>query len=137
LLQVNEVLASLHLGDETLRRVMALMLKEMEKGLQRDGTSCADIKMLPSFVCAIPNGHEHGQFLALDLGGTNFRVLLISLENGNSEMSSKIFRIPHEIMVGSGVLVCRYEFFYSTVALTKDLTVIRPHCCLLGSVYQG
>lgn len=99
---VNDILATLHLGDETLRRVMSLMLKEMELGLEKGGTSRADIKMLPSYVCAIPNGREAGHFLALDLGGTNFRVLLIKLANGKSEMASKIYRIPHEIMIGSG-----------------------------------
>lgn len=114
--KVNDILSSLHLGDETLRRVMALMLKEMELGLQVGGTSKADIKMLPSFVRSIPNGHESGNFLALDLGGTNFRVLLIKLADGKSEMASKIYRIPHEIMVGTGeslfdhIATCLAEF---------------------------
>lgn len=45
---------------------------------------------------------ETGKFLALDLGGTNFRVLLIELSVEHFEMKSKIFAIPQHIMLGSG-----------------------------------
>lgn len=45
---------------------------------------------------------EKGKFLALDLGGTNFRVLLIELSGEHFEMKSKIFAIPQHIMLGSG-----------------------------------
>lgn len=49
---------------------------------------------------------ERGKFLALDLGGTNFRVLLIELSGDHFEMKSKIFAIPQHIMLGSGEQVC-------------------------------
>lgn len=46
---------------------------------------------------------ERGKFLALDLGGTNFRVLLIHLKGESDfEMQSKIYAIPQSIMIGSG-----------------------------------
>jgi len=41
--------------------------------------------------------------LALDLGGTNFRVLLISLAEGSHfHMDSKIYAVPKDIMLGHG-----------------------------------
>lgn len=61
--------------------------------------------MLPSFVRAVPNGTERGDFLALDLGGTNFRVLLIKLKGDVAEMTGKVYRIPEEIMRGVGTVV--------------------------------
>lgn len=67
--------------------------------------STAAIKMLPSYVRAVPNGTEQGEFLALDLGGTNFRVLLIRIAGNESEMQSKIFRVPDYIMKGTGEAV--------------------------------
>jgi hexokinase len=67
--------------------------------------STAAIKMLPSYVRSVPNGTEKGDFLALDLGGTNFRVLLIRLEGRQSEMTSKIFRVPDNVMKGTGEAV--------------------------------
>lgn len=48
---------------------------------------------------------EKGDFLALDLGGTNFRVLLVRVRNGmrrGVEMHNKIYSIPLEIMQGTG-----------------------------------
>lgn len=46
---------------------------------------------------------ERGRFLALDLGGTNFRVLLIHLKGESDfEMQSKIYAIPQSIMIGTG-----------------------------------
>src|SRR5262249_44957493 len=60
--------------------------------------------MLPSYVRALPNRTENGNFLALDLGGTNFRVLLITLRANDTraDMSSKIYRIPNSLMIGTG-----------------------------------
>lgn len=51
---------------------------------------------------------EHGEFLALDLGGTNFRVLWVRVtDNGlqKVEMESQIYAIPEDIMRGSGTQV--------------------------------
>lgn len=48
---------------------------------------------------------EKGKFLALDLGGTNFRVLLVKIRSGRSKsvrMYNKIFAIPLEVMQGTG-----------------------------------
>lgn len=64
--------------------------------------------MLPSFIRAVPNGTEVGNFLALDLGGTNFRVLLIKLNKKQSEMAGKIYRVPEDVMKGTGDAVSIY-----------------------------
>lgn len=51
---------------------------------------------------------EHGEFLALDLGGTNFRVLRVTVtDNGlqKVEMENQIYAIPEDIMRGSGTQV--------------------------------
>lgn len=53
---------------------------------------------------------EKGDFLALDLGGTNFRVLLVRVRNGKRrgvEMHNKIYTIPQEVMHGTGEEVRR------------------------------
>ena len=74
---------------------------EMGKGLFGDESS---LKMIPSFIDK-PKGNEEGEFLALDLGGTNFRVLTVRLDgkgNANVPFASK-FAIPQEDMQGTGV----------------------------------
>ena len=52
-----------------------------------------------TYVRYLPTGKETGRFLALDLGGTNFRVLLVDIgEDKQFSMESKIFPIPNEVM---------------------------------------
>ncbi len=55
---------------------------------------------------------ERGKYLALDLGGTNFRVLVVKIRTGmrNSvRMYNKIYAIPFEIMQGTGEEVKHYQ----------------------------
>uniref|UniRef100_A0A7E5A1T4 Phosphotransferase n=1 Tax=Panagrellus redivivus TaxID=6233 RepID=A0A7E5A1T4_PANRE len=99
---VQEACKPLELSDDNLRTIMDRMEKSYQKGLSKEGAPTAAVKMLPSFVRSVPNGSENGNFLALDLGGTNFRVLLIRIDNTECEMTSKIFRVPESIMRGSG-----------------------------------
>ncbi|VDN00277.1 unnamed protein product [Thelazia callipaeda] len=77
------------------------MEKEIVESLNNRPSS---LKMLPSFIRAVPNGTERGDFLALDLGGTNFRVLLIKLKGSTAEMTGKVYRVPEEIMRGVGTV---------------------------------
>ena len=53
------------------------LTEDFKKGLAREGDDIK-VKMLITYVHSLPDGSEEGDFLALDLGGSNFRVLLIS-----------------------------------------------------------
>jgi len=91
------------LSDAQLSALMADMDRDVRKGLGKDTNACATIKCYVTYVQDMPNGKERGQFLALDLGGTNFRVLVIRLaENDQSSMESQIFKVPAQIQTGSG-----------------------------------
>jgi len=59
------------------------------------------VKMIPTYVRALPDGSEEGDYFALDLGGTNFRVLLVQLHNREVKMSHETFPIAQEIMRGT------------------------------------
>ena len=63
--------------------------------------------LFPELIVAFLSA-EHGEFLALDLGGTNFRVLWVRVtDNGlqKVEMENQIYAIPEDIMRGSGTQV--------------------------------
>ncbi|NXI61090.1 HXK2 protein, partial [Anseranas semipalmata] len=101
----QKILEALKLSHEQLLEVKQRMRIEMEKGLGKNTHAKATVKMLPTYVCSTPDGTEKGDFLALDLGGTNFRVLLVRVRNGmrrGVEMHNKIYSIPLEIMQGTG-----------------------------------
>uniref|UniRef100_A0ABI7Y861 hexokinase n=1 Tax=Felis catus TaxID=9685 RepID=A0ABI7Y861_FELCA len=103
--QIEETLAHFRLTKDMLLEVKKRMRAEMDMGLRKQTHEKAVVKMLPSFVRSTPDGTEHGDFLALDLGGTNFRVLLVKIRSGKKrtvEMHNKIYAIPIEIMQGTG-----------------------------------
>ncbi|XP_068617130.1 hexokinase-2 [Brachionichthys hirsutus] len=102
---VDKYLQHFQLSDETLMDVSIRFRREMDKGLCRDTNPTAAVKMLPTFVRSTPDGTEQGEFLALDLGGSNFRVLLVKvMADGEQkvEMEDQIYAIPEDIMRGSG-----------------------------------
>ncbi|XP_076372366.1 hexokinase type 2-like isoform X3 [Tachypleus tridentatus] len=90
------------LTNDQLNKVSSLLLHEFNCGLSKETHNEASVKMYPTFVQNVPSGLEQGRFLALDLGGTNFRVLLINLEGDKFHMDNVIYPIPQKIMLGSG-----------------------------------
>ncbi|XP_073322092.1 hexokinase-2 [Pagrus major] len=103
--KADTYLQALQLSDETLMDVSIRFRREMDKGLCRDTNPTAAVKMLPTFVLSTPDGTEQGEFLALDLGGSNFRVLLVKvMADGEQkvEMENQIYDIPEHLMRGSG-----------------------------------
>ncbi|XP_030576007.1 hexokinase HKDC1 isoform X4 [Archocentrus centrarchus] len=101
--QVDDTLAPFRLNQEQLQLVKARMRVGLEAGLKSKGPSA--VKMLPSYVYHTPDGTERGKYLALDLGGTNFRAMLVKFKKGlqnNTRLYHKIYTIPLEIMQGTG-----------------------------------
>ncbi|XP_027889251.1 hexokinase-2 isoform X1 [Xiphophorus couchianus] len=103
--KMDKYLHQFRLSDKTLMELSVRFRREMDKGLCRDTNPTAAVKMLPTFVRSTPDGTEQGEFLALDLGGSNFRILLVKVKgNGDQkvEMESQIYDIPELVMRGSG-----------------------------------
>jgi hexokinase len=95
----ERVAAEFDFGPEQVNDAVQQFLKEMDEGLQKDGTSMSQI---PTYVTAVPNGTEKGLYMAVDLGGTNFRVCSIQL-HGNTTFSltqTKV-KIPPNLMTAS------------------------------------
>lgn len=101
---VHELCQQLILTDEQINELNYRILHEVKKGLAKDTHHKANVRCYVTYVQDLPNGNERGKFLALDLGGTNFRVLLIHLkEEHDFQMESRIYAIPQHIMLGSGL----------------------------------
>lgn len=84
---------------ERLVKVVDAMVAEFQEGLAEDGKR---LKMLPAFLETLPTGEEKGCFYALDLGGTNFRVLRARFggEKGLLNQESETYTIPQKLMLG-------------------------------------
>ncbi|XP_018407907.1 PREDICTED: hexokinase-3 [Nanorana parkeri] len=102
---IDKILAPFLMSHEKLIEVQSRMRNEMEIGLHKQTQPEATVKMLPTYVRATPDGTEEGEFIALDLGGTNFRVLCINVGLKNEsgvQMKSKTFTLPTEVIQGTG-----------------------------------
>ncbi|KFO55539.1 Hexokinase-2, partial [Corvus brachyrhynchos] len=124
---VNEVLGPLRLTHADLEKVQALMRQEMERGLGKHTNATASVRMLPTYVSHTPDGTERGDFLALDLGGTNFRVLVVHVTEEGISMASEIYVIPAAIMRGTGeglfdhIIDCIVDFQTKQNLMTQAL----------------
>ncbi|TRY92847.1 hypothetical protein DNTS_015602 [Danionella cerebrum] len=113
ILMVDQILSEFVLSKEELEEVMRRMRREMERGLRVETHDEASVKMLPTYVRSTPEGSEVGDFLALDLGGTNFRVMLVKVgedeERGwKVETKHHMYSIPEDAMTGTAEMLFDY-----------------------------
>lgn len=105
--------------EAKLKQVADAMTVEMHAGLASEGGS--KLRMLISYVDNLPTGDEEGVYYALDLGGTNFRVLRVELGGKTGGIVSQEFAeasIPPELMVGTSEAL----FDYIAAELAKFIT---------------
>lgn len=133
-LSVEQITRELLLSNEQLRQIQSLLEIEMNLGLGKQSNSDSVIRMYPTFVRDVPNGTEHGKFLALDLGGTNFRVLLIELDGPQFEMDNEIYAIPQEIMLGTGQQL--FDHIAECLAHFMEKRDVKQYCLPLGFTFS-
>lgn len=99
-LSLRHVIHSFQLSHHDLKEIISAIRFHMNLGLENNQTST--LKMIPSFV-PMPSGNEKGIYYALDLGGTNFRIIRLELKGDRQigESTKKQFRIPKEAMNGT------------------------------------
>ena len=96
-LQYEEQLA---ISDALNAKLQADFAQQLRAGLQKD-KEASSLLMAPSFLWNLPNGTETGSVLALDLGGTSFRVMHVVLGQSPSEVVC-----PHNLSVAVCYAVC-------------------------------
>jgi len=117
----DEILADMEelfvVGPTKLKEIVKHFIGELQKGLDHEG---ATVAMLPSFVTNRPTGKEKGSYLALDLGGTNFRVCEVYLEGQSSvRLRQKKFTIPEDCKNADGEVL--FDFLANSVeSFLKD-----------------
>uniref|UniRef100_A0A674AZ90 Phosphotransferase n=1 Tax=Salmo trutta TaxID=8032 RepID=A0A674AZ90_SALTR len=111
--QVEQILSEFRLKKEQLKEVMKRMMREMDRGLRVETHQESSVKMLPTYVYSTPEGSEVGDFLALDLGGTNFRVMLVKVGEDEErvwkvETKHQMYSIPEDAMTGTAEMLFDY-----------------------------
>lgn len=102
--KVLELLQGLVLTAETQRKIRDVFESEMELGLAKNPPVASSLQMENTFLPELCDGSEEGDYLSLDLGGTNFRVIWLSIKSGaviNEEV--QYYQVPEDVRLGPGV----------------------------------
>ena len=103
------------------------LLHDMSRQLQQEFGSklkASNICMLPSFHHTLPTGHEQGTILALDVGGSTFRIALIELTGRETNAFAKGPHLNCTSTAKDGMEIKRLRSF----AIDKSVRALRgPH----------
>lgn len=84
-----EIMSEFELKEQRLKQMANDMVQEMNDGLARKESS---LLMLSTYVHKLPNRDENGKYLALDFGGSTFRVISVELNpNEKPVIKSKTY----------------------------------------------
>lgn len=101
--KVHEIIKGLELTEEIQERIRQVFESEMILGLTKNSPITSSLQMENTFLPELCDGSEDGDYLALDLGGTNFRVILLHIKSGSIENEEvQYYQVPEDIRLGPG-----------------------------------
>ena len=85
-----------------VENVQTLLQQELQFGLEANPTRPSAFPMYNTFATKFPNGTEVGDFLGMDIGGTNLRLVYLKLRktiDGKYEKNTVInfYDVPNEV----------------------------------------
>jgi len=133
---IEAVLQPFQIDHAKLSAFMDKFEEDLNKGLSKTQNFHADMKCFPTYVSSLPTGEERGHFLALDLGGTHFRVLLIHLAEGDrkEEIEFKTFDVPEHLMVGS--VLDLFDYIATCISDFVIAAGLQDHDLALGFTFS-
>ncbi|KAF9379914.1 hexokinase A, partial [Podila verticillata] len=95
---VDALVHEFDISPQLLQDIKKNFMAGMQKGLKKDGETLA---MITSYVVGRLDGSETGSYLALDVGGTNLRVVSVHLAGGGEIITRQTkYRIDEKLKVG-------------------------------------
>ncbi|XP_076444897.1 hexokinase-4-like [Babylonia areolata] len=100
--KVAKVLKELVLKAADITKIMEVFTRQMDLANSADEKKRkkSDLLMEITHVRLLMDGTENGDYLGLDLGGTNFRVVMIHMKNGVAETTMDNYTIPVDVLHG-------------------------------------
>ncbi|KAG0425965.1 hypothetical protein HPB47_026896, partial [Ixodes persulcatus] len=125
---VENIVRPLVLSAHTICKIRDVFLSEIQLGLEKNPKRQSSLQMENTYLPELPDGTEKGEFLALDLGGTNFRVLHLQLDpDGEQRFHVKYYSVPESVRLGPGEKLfdfladCIHDFMVTNNLLGKKL----------------
>ncbi|XP_064487173.1 hexokinase-2-like [Ornithodoros turicata] len=123
---VENILSPLLLSAQKITKIRDIFKNELELGLQKNPKRVSSLQMELTYLPELPNGTEKGEFLALDLGPTNVRVMHILLD-AEPQFKVKYYTVPEAVRLGQGeklfdyLAECIHVFLQENELLAKEL----------------
>lgn len=119
--KATKIAKEFELPEGFVKKAVDVFIKQADESLEKQ--TLRGLPMIPSYVSGIPKGTEKGVFLAIDLGGTNFRVCSVTL-NGDStfDIIQSKKPIPDSLMKSTSA-----EFISHLGDRIQEF--IETHCC--------
>lgn len=105
---IDHILELFKLNNTDLIEISMKIQEDLVNGLSNNDIvrSRSPLKMIQSFVNRFPDGSENGIFYAIDFGGTNIRIIQVTIvdDNGlkNVLKECQSYKFTHELMTGNG-----------------------------------
>lgn len=97
--QINQIETLFTVTPQKLISITEHFIQELNKGLSVGG---GNIPMIPGWVLDFPDGTEKGNYLAIDLGGTNLRIVLVKLGGDRTfDTTQSKYALPASMRTGS------------------------------------
>ncbi|CCH46458.1 Hexokinase-1 [Wickerhamomyces ciferrii] len=98
--EVEKLVKEFTIDESTLKVLTEYFIESIEAGLGHSSDEHSkSLPMIPTFVTKVPNGREHGTYLAADLGGTNFRVCSVDLRGDSTfQLEQSKAKIPEDLL---------------------------------------
>ncbi|KAG7213805.1 hypothetical protein KM043_003021 [Ampulex compressa] len=104
--RIEDQVALMQFSTETIERIRDVFISEMNEGIHQQPSS---LQMENTYIPEFIDGTEEGLYLALDLGGTHYRVLLLEMAHGRIvRQEMKKYHISPELRHGSAIPLFDY-----------------------------
>lgn len=99
--RIDEIVKCFDVDQDLLLRGVDYFIEMANKHLAEEDVNEDGLPMVPTYVTSIPKGDEKGVLLACDLGGTNFRVVSVTLNGDRTfDLLQAKSRIPQDLFTG-------------------------------------
>ncbi|KAJ6223367.1 hypothetical protein RDWZM_001912 [Blomia tropicalis] len=128
-IQVEKLLNPYRVNKSKIEKLISLINHEIQLAFQEKPERSSNFPMINTFVTDFPNGTEVGDYIGIDIGGTNFRVVHLNLSKVGSNYKNKIemefFSVPANIRLGN----CKqfFGFLASCIKSFVDKQNLKPN----------
>ncbi|KAL3882227.1 hypothetical protein ACJMK2_028591 [Sinanodonta woodiana] len=100
--KVDEILSCLLIDDVKIQSFITTFEDQIKLANSPDENLRKQTNLFweNTYVRRLLDGNENGVFLGMDLGGTNFRIVLVRFKDGCAETTTKYYNLDKELLSG-------------------------------------